>query len=144
MSRRIVTQQLQDAGPAGQIDTYFDRVIKYIPADVVAAWTLVSSLIGEPPKIPAVAHWGLFVVFIALTALWTYRQTTVKNQPVATVQIIISSVAFAVWVFALKGPFARFEWYNELYGSILLIVFTLVVPLITPDTKPAPVSTPTP
>jgi len=32
-----------------------------------------------------------------------------------------------VWVFALGGPFALCGWYNPVYGSILLPVFTLLV-----------------
>ena len=54
MSRRIVTRQLESTRGGAQVDTYFDKVIKYIPADVVAAWTVVSGLVAsagdEVPK----------------------------------------------------------------------------------------------
>jgi len=42
-------------------------------------------------------------------------------------QHIISLLSFVVWAFALGGPFALCAWYNPVYGSILLPVFTLLV-----------------
>ena len=132
MSRRIITKQLDAAGAGGEIDTYFDKVIKYIPADIVAAWTAVTGLITGTDKIPVGFNWILLIVFIALTAGWTYKQTLTKGQSIAVTQIIISSIAFIVWVFALGGPFAELEWYTPVYGSILLILYTLIVPLINP------------
>jgi hypothetical protein len=47
-------------------------------------------------------------------------------------QTAISTGAFAVWVFALGGPFASLVFYRPSYGSIVLIMYTLVVALITP------------
>jgi hypothetical protein len=42
-------------------------------------------------------------------------------------QHVISLFSFVVWAFALGGPFALCGWYNPVYGSILLPVFTLLV-----------------
>jgi hypothetical protein len=42
-------------------------------------------------------------------------------------QHFISLLSFIVWAFALGGPFALYSWYNPVYGSILLPVFTLLV-----------------
>lgn len=132
MNRRIITQQLDAGGAQVGIDTYFDRVIKYIPADVIAAWTAVTGLITGSEDISLGFYWGLFIVFIALTAGWTYKQTSIKGLPLAVTQIAFSSIAFIVWVFALGGPFANLGWYTPVYGSILLILYTLIVPLINP------------
>ncbi len=135
MGRRIVTSQLQSlsGGTPPPVDTYFDKLIKYIPADLIAAWTAVTGLIAGATKEPqAILLWGAFIVGIILTAAWTWRQTTVPQKPPAITQIIISALAFIVWVFALGGPFAKMGWYSPLYGSLLLIAFTLIVPLINP------------
>ena len=37
------------AAPAVQIDTYFDKVVKYIPADIVGAWVAVTGLVSSAP-----------------------------------------------------------------------------------------------
>jgi hypothetical protein len=67
-----------------------------------------------------------------VSALWTWRQTSLPGQPPALTQTAISTLAFGVWVFALGGPFNFQAWYSPLYGSLLLIAFTLIVPLINP------------
>lgn len=129
MGRRIIDSSLH-AGGGAQVDNFFDKVVKLIPGDVVAAWITITGLIAGATISPAF-YWILLVVFIALTAGWTYRQTNAAGMPPATKQIIISSVAFVVWVFALGGPFASFSWYTPTYGSIILIIFTLAAPLLS-------------
>lgn len=134
MGRRIVTKEKQKAGAAPSVDTYFDKLIKYIPADIVAAWTAVTGLIaGMAQNTQSTLLWITFVVGALLAAAWTWRQTSESNKPPATTQIIISTVAFIIWVFALGGPFETLSWYSPTYGSLLLIGFTLTVPLVDPQ-----------
>ena len=136
MSRRIVTTQLQANTPTNPpIDTYFDRVIKYIPADIVAGWTAVTGLIaGAAAQIPhEMVLWIAFAAFLVLTALWTLKQTRAPDKSLAGTQIAVSTVAFAVWVFALGGPFESLGFYHRVYGSLALIFYTLVVGLVVPS-----------
>ena len=131
MSRRIQTVQLQGAGALSTPDTYFDKVVKYIPSDIVAAWVAVSGLVRAASGVPVgKVLLVCFVVGIALTAAWTWKQTSEKGQSTAVKQIAISTVAFCVWVFALGAPFDSFTWYNPLYSSLALIAYTLVVGLV--------------
>ena len=134
MSRRIVTRQLQANLPGAEIDTYFDRVVKYIPSDVVAAWTAVTGLINTDVQAPqATLLWLLFVLFVFITAAWTRKQTSERHKPTAWTQILIATFSFVVWVFALGGPFATLEgFYRPLYGSLALIIYTLTIGLVIP------------
>ncbi len=133
MSRRIVTSQLQTKSANIKIDTYFDRIIKYIPADIVGAWVAVTGLINSATDIPRnIILWIVFLIGVLLTAAWTLRQTIEPKKPLALTQTSISTVAFIVWVFALGGPFATLTFYRPLYGSLILILYTLVVALIVP------------
>lgn len=145
MSRRVAaappaTSVGRDAGPApGEADTYTDKLLKYIPADVVAAWVAVTGLVaGRTDVSERTVLWVAFAVGLGMTAWWTLKQTSVPGRPPATGQIVISTAAFAVWVFALGGPMFKDnqgEFYlsgHGLYGSLLLILYTLVVARITP------------
>jgi hypothetical protein len=67
-----------------------------------------------------------------MTALWTWKQTQETHKSPAKTQILIATVAFAIWVAALGGPFEFWPSYERLYGSLLLIAYTLVVGLVTP------------
>ncbi len=113
-------------------DTYSDKLLKYIPADVVGAWVAVSGLVASQKDVPQqTVLWVAFVVGLGLTAWWTLKQTAVPGRPPATGQTVIATVSFAVWVFALGGPFKDIPG-QSLYGSLLLIFYTLVVARITP------------
>jgi hypothetical protein len=133
MPRRIITTQYQStAGTAP--DTYFDKIIKYIPTDIVAAWVAATGLVATAGNaVPTTTLlWICFMVGIIITPLWILRQSRMPGLPPAYKQSLISTAAFVVWVFALGGPFATLAFYHPLYGSLLLIVFTLVVGLIEP------------
>jgi hypothetical protein len=138
MSRRVsvaapATAGGRDAGPAnGGGDTYSDKLLKYIPADVVGAWVAVTGLVASAKDVPqTTVLWVAFAVGLGMTAWWTLKQTSVPGRPPATGQTVISTVSFAVWVFALGGPFKDIPG-QPLYGSLLLIFYTLVVARITP------------
>ncbi|MFN5967131.1 MAG: hypothetical protein ACK46E_18750, partial [Pseudanabaena sp.] len=77
--------------------------------------------------------WGLFIFFVVLTALYILKQTSEPKKKPAITQTSISVGAFIVWVFALGEPFSSLSFYRPVYGSILLIVYNLVIPLINPS-----------
>jgi len=106
-------------------DGYFDRLFKYIPAELVAGYIFVLGVVEQLTDAGEIKvfQWLLFVIFCILTPLYLWRlQKVMKIQ-----QHIISLLSFVVWAFALGGPFALCGWYNPVYGSILLPVFTLLV-----------------
>src|SRR5437870_5277388 len=109
MSRRIITTSLHASGAAPTVDSYSDRVIKYIPADVVAAWVAAAGLI-ETAKNNANRPsnrvlWIVFGVGVVLAAAWTWKTTSKPGLPKPILQTAIATGAFVVWVFAVHGPF---------------------------------------
>ena len=132
MPRRIVDVAYQAAAAAGapspRLDGYFDRVIKYIPGDVVSAWVLVNSLIEAGPADvnKVVVGWIAFGVGVIVTALWMLTQTGERGQPPAYRQTTLATIAFVVWVMALGFPFTTIPHYHQLYGSLLLVLYTLL------------------
>lgn len=132
MPRRIRTMSLQASG-GPDADKFFDRVIKYIPADVVGGWVAASGIIGslKGPN-SATVLWIAFAAGLALTAAWTLHQTREPGKPPAVLQTVIATLAFAIWAFALGGPFTQFPWYEQAYGSLVLIGFTLAAGLVVP------------
>ena len=133
MGRRIVTRQLQSATSKEAVDGYQDRLLKYIPADVNGAWLALTGIVKSATAIPqSNVLWGLFLILLILTPIWTWQQTSKPNQPPAITQILISTGAFFVWVFALGEPFTSLSFYQPVYGSILLILYSLIVAKIAP------------
>src|SRR2546422_1572514 len=138
MSRRVLAfppgaQAAAGAGaPPVEIDSYFDKVVKYIPADIVGAWVAVTGLVSSARDIPRqTTLWAAFGIGLILTGWWTWKQAGAPGRRPPVTQTIISTGAFAVWVFALGGPFQHVPG-QPVYGSLLLILYTLVVALIDP------------
>lgn len=129
MSIRIHTKALQAAGqPSAPPDTYTDKIVKYIPSEIIAAWVAAAGAIKAAMGAPQeTLLWAAFGFGVVITAVWRLRRTKLP------VQAAISTGAFAVWVFALGGPFERLDWYNPVYGTLLLIAYTLITAVVNPD-----------
>lgn len=138
MGRQIITlKDLKAAETAGETakerenqpptitkDGYFDRLFKYIPAELVAGYIFVSGAAARltDQSESLLLKWILFAIFCMLTPLYLCRVQKVTRIQ----QHMISLLSFAVWCFALGGPFASLRWYDPVYGQVLLPVFTII------------------
>ena len=70
---------------------------------------------------------GVFIVMLLMTPFFLHLVQKVKKKR----QLGISTVSFAVWAFALGGPFTQFPypWYHPIYGALLLPIFTFTIPM---------------
>lgn len=148
MGRRIVTpylvqstKGLETSGailPEVRIDSFFDRVIKNIPGDIVAGWTAVLGLFSAPPGTMVGDFrttdilWVLWALLTVITFFWTYRQTRAPGAQPAWTQVFISTFAFVVWALALGVPFNTLGFYDSRLAAALLIVYTLAVGAVQP------------
>jgi hypothetical protein len=116
--------------PAAKPDAFQDRLLKYIPAEIVAVYVGIDGVLRASTNVPVLAlQWAVFVTLLAGTWLYLARvQKVTKRQ-----QLLISTIAFAVWVFSIGGPFASFPWYSPVYGAVLLPLYTFAVPIIEAD-----------
>lgn len=136
MGLRIVSEEWQGGdAPSVSPDNYGDRLRKYIPAEAVGFWLAISGIIqsagDDVPKLGLL--WLFLVIGLVFTFAWTHRRTKEPGKPMARTQILISCVAFLVWVFASGGPLATsLSFYHPIYGSLLLITYTTAVSFIIP------------
>ena len=64
MGRRIITSQLEAKGESAKLDGYFDKLLKYIPTEIVGAWIAITGLIKSASNIPTnTILWILLVFF---------------------------------------------------------------------------------
>lgn len=147
MPRQIVTNEYvrleqQAARPAAAgtaprettADDYTTKVVKLIPTEAVALYLFLSGVISSAR--PTEADRGPILTFVfgtllLLTVLYLKRVAGVRS----TTQLVISTIAFPVWVFSLGGPFvyllSLIGWrYDQLWGAVLLPLYTFLVPII--------------
>jgi hypothetical protein len=130
MGRTIITQTDIDNGVMGksQPDNYTDRLIKYIPAEIIAFYlALKPFFIKETPNV----QWVIFAVLLVVTVVYLRLARGVGKW----IQIIISVLAFAIWIFAIGGPFSELNWYNNhpVLQPLILGSFTILVPFYKPE-----------
>ena len=77
MGRRIITSQLEAQTTNGKLDGYFDKLIKYIPTEIVGGWIAIVGLIKSAKDIPQnTTLWILLIVFTILTSFHILKQTS--------------------------------------------------------------------
>lgn len=141
MARSIVTRRGMESQAAKktmaegtvetQADDYSTRLLKYIPAEVVAVYVFVEGLVKQSSDTSSIQTllWIVFVAIFFMTPLYLWRVQKVQKW----IQLVVSTIAFAVWVFSLGGPFAVLAWYKPIYGAVLLPLFTFAAGILEPE-----------
>jgi hypothetical protein len=115
-------------------ESYFEKLLRYIPADIVAGYVALNGMISADVGNSASLQRIVFGVLLVLTPLYTcYLKTTPPGSiPEKVFPCLTAAFAFSVWVFALGGPFsAQWPlWYKPVYGSLALILTTLALPVL--------------
>lgn len=114
--------------------SYFEKLLKLIPGDIVAGYTALAGMIATEAATSPVLHWIIFGALLALTPAYTcYLKTDPPGiLPSKVFPCLAATFAFTAWVFALGGPFAAQWplWYKPVYGSVVLILVTLTLPVL--------------
>ena len=113
--------------------SYFDKIVKYVPAPIIAAYVAAMGAIQELPDNPIWLYWAIFGALLALTPLYVIYLPGSTEEGANSVRynVLASMLAFIAWVFALGEPFAvTFDWYRPVYGSLVLIIVTLTLPVL--------------
>ena len=116
---------------APKIDTteYLQKLVKLIPAEIIALYLTIAAFV---PK-EAVVQFIVAGICFVLTPVYLIQVSKIKS----VLQTVMSTIAFAVWVFATGGPFATLAWYQAWMPGSLLVLFTLVAPMFFPTVAPA-------
>lgn len=136
--RQVITRRNQDAagfprtadGPGIRPDTYRERLIKYIPAEMIivyiALYGSTYALMGADPLFSFPARWLIVAGFIC-TPLYLWKIDGVTDG----IQLLISTIGFGVWVAALGViPIADLPGYNQVAAAALLPVYSFGAPLL--------------
>jgi len=129
---RLVSPKSRTANPPGKssaLSEYAERVTKYIPAEILAAYLSINGILaavtdaGETPLRNAV-YVASFALCLVFTPVY-FGLVAHKNEP-KMLQRIVSTIAFVVWAYNLGGVFSVYGLFIPWLGSIFLIVFSLV------------------
>ncbi len=139
MGRRIV-QSVTKSGATDRddairtgndMDKYWDRLKNLIPGEVAAIYVAGIGIIPQGQKI-GLAVWAaacliFTIIFIAAETKNIEGQPNVKH-PIDWTHVIISSISFILWVYALGGPFAEYGLQIPWIAALLMLGWTFIVP----------------
>lgn len=115
--------------PVGPIDPWLTRLVKLVPAEVVAVY-----LAGRP-----LAHgvWETAWPFVSLALVVIVRAWgTADRRGPQWVSVAISAASFVLWVLATGGRFGPLSLAPDLAG-LAVLVWTTLVPVLWKGDPPA-------
>ena len=132
MSRRIIETELQASQQSSEVDGYLEKVMKYIPSEAVGVWITIKTMVEAVNDIPQTGIlWVILFFCLFLTFAYIRLLPSIPIERPTFKQAISSMVAFIVWASAIGGqPFQSISWYHPVYGSIFMVLYTAVIPLI--------------
>jgi hypothetical protein len=114
MSRLVRPRSSTALGPNGgppppggdRLEDYLERIAKYVPVEIIAAYMAIRGFLpehGKPGAVPAWVEVAIYASLIGLTPLYLLR--VARGVPEKGRQIAIAMVSFIVWSYAIGGPF---------------------------------------
>ncbi len=147
-SRLVITSYDAKQNPETvKQDSNLAKIIGYIPGEVVATYLGVSSLLGGLTLTAngrIVAQWAFAVLFLLATPIYmlVLPKDETQERPSVIFNANYAMIAFAVWVFALGGPFQACcslavengvivsGWWQPGWGGILILLVTFLSPVV--------------
>ena len=114
--------------------SYPDKVVKLVPTEIVGAYMVLAGIIGVSATSPSAPTDSLskiliqvvFFVLLVLTPLYLWRISGVTN----VVQLIVTTLAFILWIYTLGGPFSVWGIYEPKVAALLLTLWSFIIPVI--------------
>lgn len=141
MSRLIEPVPVKGSLRAGERDKkkkaqdYGERVAKYVPAEVIAAYLALLPVIIQGTSADTSERTVFLAVIFGMGVLFTplYLWRFPGEKAVKKFQLVISTVAFLAWSYSIpEGLFDDIGIYNRLAAAIVLAFFTLASGLFAP------------
>jgi hypothetical protein len=125
----------QAAAPVqtGNVDDFLGRLVKYIPAELVGLYVAARGVIPKTAE-PSV-FWTVAGITWVFVPVYFWFVTTRSGAKPLIAQILLATIAFPIWVFAIGGaPVESWPWYvgHEYIASIVLMFATVAFGLVQP------------
>jgi hypothetical protein len=108
-----------------QTNSFLQVLLKLIPSEVIAVFVFIQ---GVMPRLIA-PHLIVTALLLAITPLYLSRVMGVKSR----LQLVISTLSLAVWIYAIRGgpvQFIPYPYYQPWYGAVALAIWTLIPPMV--------------
>ena len=105
--------------------TYLDRVVQLIPSEIVAAHLTIQGLVYSQIRIRDIAIEISAVVLLVVLPFYLQRLGVTSKK-----QIFLTMGSFVAWILAVSLPVHQRFGLDPIWGSIILILWTVVIPVL--------------
>lgn len=102
--------------------TFLINLTKLVPAEIITAYMVIQAFLPHQ-LLPTLIVGAALLVMTPLYLIFAMK----IGKPM---QVIISSLSFVVWLFAIGGPFVFFAWYHPWLAGLVLCIYTMLPPMI--------------
>ena len=124
---RVVRARAGDNVEADGLQSYLDRLLKLIPAEVVGLYLVGVGAIPAGQNI-GLAVWTGFCFLAVILVRAVATRDPAKNLGPQWVAVMVAAVAFVIWAYTMGGPFAAYNVYVGWIGSLAVLVWSFGVP----------------
>lgn len=135
MSRRIETGPRAGVlapPPPPPPDDFLGRLAKYVPTEIVGLYLAASNAVPSGDHGHPTLLWSIFAACFVLTPIYMRFATNDPTKGPLWLQVVLATVAFPFWVFAIGGPFALLSWYRGYIATIALIFVSFALGMVKP------------
>jgi hypothetical protein len=107
---------------------YMGRLIRLIPAEVLAVYQTLYGILKEPPS--PLLGWlpVLGILLVILVRAWGTRDESGSWNSVQRLSVFISVVSFIIWVLVSAHSILGFVLPDLRIGSVLMVLWVFVIP----------------
>jgi hypothetical protein len=107
---------------------YMGRLIRLIPAEVLAVYQTLYGLLNDPPS--PLLGWlpVLGILLVVLVRAWGTRDESGSFKSVQWLSVVISVVSFVIWVLVSRHAILGFVLPDLRFGSALMVLWVFVLP----------------
>lgn len=123
--------------------SYLERVQNYIPAEIVAIFIFVNSLVAAPldstGRVTPEGWVAVCAVLICVVACFVFARVAAKQADVPTwgLQAWMFVIALLIWIYAMDAKVLRVIGHDPIpaLSGLLLVTFTMFSGLLAPKAK---------
>jgi len=109
-------------------DDYLDRLMKYVPVEIVGIYTIIEVNLKSLIIDANLGTWLLGLLIFGLIATFFYVRFYLKI--VRWVQVLLTDLGFAVWVFTIGGWFDTLDFWKAEWGIIATVIYLLITKIV--------------
>jgi hypothetical protein len=115
--------------PAATESPYVERLVKLIPAEVIAIYLFGTGAIPPDRFTETVAWAATCLVLVFVARAFTTRDAP-ERLPPQWAAVGIACISFVIWIFAMPGLLQGFGISPPFVGSLAIAVWTFLVPYV--------------